>query len=178
MEIIPMADDLIYTEPTYTERTDTAIAAPTNANGGTDWSGWERWLRGHLDIQKQAMFESIAQEIAERDHQIHELELKLAECAGAIRVLRTGKTLCVRGTFDESARYEQLDVVMINGSSFVATRDNPGPCPGEGWQFGFQMSNPTPGIRRCPMPAIPGTPQDGGGGNPAGNSRLLARYRP
>jgi hypothetical protein len=96
--------DVIYTEPVYTERADTAIATPTRANSQeTDWSGWEKWLRGHLDIERQFMFESIAQEIAERDHQIHELELKLGrslarsassaaaeDCACVARTVRAG----------------------------------------------------------------------------------------
>jgi hypothetical protein len=28
-----------------------------------------------------------------------------------------------------------LDVVTRDSSSFIATRDNPGKCPGEGWQM-------------------------------------------
>jgi hypothetical protein len=132
-----MADDLVYSAPTYTERANTAIT--TSANGGTDWSGWERWLRGHLDIETQAIAEIITETIddleAKHDRQIRELELKLAECVGAINVLRTGKNLRVRGTFDEGARYEQLDVVAFNGSSFVALEDRPGRCPGPNWQL-------------------------------------------
>jgi hypothetical protein len=41
----------------------------------------------------------------------------------------------VRSTFSEAARYEYLDVVAVNGSSFIARADNPGECPGEGWQL-------------------------------------------
>jgi hypothetical protein len=41
----------------------------------------------------------------------------------------------VRGTFDEAAEYRHLDVVALNGGSFVALRDAPGPCPGSGWQL-------------------------------------------
>jgi hypothetical protein len=41
---------------------------------------------------------------------------------------RDGKSLVVRGTFDEAAEY--LDVVALNGGSFVALRDAPGRCPG------------------------------------------------
>jgi hypothetical protein len=46
---------------------------------------------------------------------------------------RDGKSLVVRGTFDEAAEY--LDVVALNGGSFVALRDAPGRCPGSGWQL-------------------------------------------
>jgi uncharacterized membrane protein len=45
-----------------------------------------------------------------------------------------GKTIDVRGTFNETAEYHRLDVVALNGSSFVALKDAPGLCPGSGWQ--------------------------------------------
>jgi hypothetical protein len=41
----------------------------------------------------------------------------------------------VRGTFDQSASYHRLDVVALNGGSFIALKDAPGPCPGSGWQL-------------------------------------------
>jgi len=43
---------------------------------------------------------------------------------------RDGKTIAVRGTFDESVSYRRLDVVALNGGSFIALKDAPGPCPG------------------------------------------------
>jgi hypothetical protein len=48
---------------------------------------------------------------------------------------RDGKTIAVRGTFDESVSYRRLDVVALNGGSFIALKDAPGPCPGSGWQL-------------------------------------------
>src|SRR6266404_1837125 len=48
---------------------------------------------------------------------------------------RDGKSFVVRGTFRESAEYRQLDVVALNGGSFIALKDAPGPCPGPGWQL-------------------------------------------
>jgi hypothetical protein len=48
---------------------------------------------------------------------------------------RDGKSMTVRGTFNESADYRCLDVVAFNGGSFVALKDKPGPCPGSGWQL-------------------------------------------
>jgi hypothetical protein len=68
-------------------------------------------------------------------HKIRELEITVAELAGAVRVLNTGKTLCVRGLYNEGARYEKFDVVALGGSSFIAREDNPGQCPGPGWQL-------------------------------------------
>jgi hypothetical protein len=39
------------------------------------------------------------------------------------------------GTFDAERKYQALDVVAINGASFIARHDDPGGCPGEGWQL-------------------------------------------
>jgi len=41
----------------------------------------------------------------------------------------------VLGTYKEDAEYHRLDIIALNGSSFIAKRDDPGPCPGEGWQL-------------------------------------------
>jgi hypothetical protein len=47
---------------------------------------------------------------------------------------RDGAMPHVCGTFDPNAKYRLLDVVALNGSTFIARRDSP-PCPGEGWQL-------------------------------------------
>jgi integrin beta 3 len=41
----------------------------------------------------------------------------------------------VRGTFDPEQRYGALNIVAMNGSSFIARCDDPGECPGDGWQL-------------------------------------------
>jgi hypothetical protein len=46
-----------------------------------------------------------------------------------------GRGFDVRGTWAAEEAYRARDVVIIGGSSFVARRDDPGPCPGEGWQL-------------------------------------------
>jgi hypothetical protein len=47
---------------------------------------------------------------------------------------RDAKSLHVRGTYSADAKYQELDIVAHNGGSFIARKDNPGPCPGDGWQ--------------------------------------------
>jgi hypothetical protein len=42
-------------------------------------------------------------------------------------------TIC--GTYNAYENYKMLDVVAMDGGSFVAKRDNPGLCPGDGWQL-------------------------------------------
>lgn len=39
------------------------------------------------------------------------------------------------GPYSAGEAYETLDVVALNGGSFVALRDSPGPCPGDGWRL-------------------------------------------
>jgi hypothetical protein len=41
----------------------------------------------------------------------------------------------VCGTYREGETYAYLDIVALNGGSFIARADNPGPCPGDGWQL-------------------------------------------
>lgn len=48
---------------------------------------------------------------------------------------RDGASLQVRGTWSDGKDYAALDVAVVNGGAFVAKRDKPGPCPGDGWQL-------------------------------------------
>jgi hypothetical protein len=159
-----------------------------------DWSGWEKWLRSHLDIEREVMVEAFGEALGitcqELRDRISPLELKLAELTGAIDILRglqppppakfqtirawrpdtiyhegaivafaggtwqaqrdtarvpgaqdwvclasAGHSFTVRGTFNETAEYHRLDVVALNGGSFIALKDAPGLCPGPGWQL-------------------------------------------
>src|SRR5262249_51142750 len=63
------------------------------------------------------------------------LEIKFAEAMGSLRALQLGRTLRVCGTYDAAKSYQQHDVVIIDGSSFVALRDDAGKCPGQDWQL-------------------------------------------
>ena len=47
---------------------------------------------------------------------------------------RNAKSPRVRGTFSADAQYRELDIVAYGGGSFIARRNEPGPCPGDGWQ--------------------------------------------
>jgi hypothetical protein len=39
------------------------------------------------------------------------------------------------GIYDAYEKYQRLDVVVYEGASYIARRDNPGLCPGDGWQL-------------------------------------------
>lgn len=80
--------------------------------------------------------------------------------AAAGRNGQDGRSLTVRGTWSISEIYAALDVVALNGGSFMARRDNPGQCPGEGWQLVAsqgKQGKPGPvgiGTRGLPGPAV------------------------
>lgn len=62
-----------------------------------------------------------------------------------------GRSFEVKGTYKDDGEYCALNVVALNGASFVAKRDNPGPCPGEGWQLiASQGKQGKPGERGTP----------------------------
>jgi hypothetical protein len=43
-----------------------------------------------------------------------------------------GAGFTIRGTYDSAEEYKRFDIVIINGSSFTALKDNPGSCPDSG----------------------------------------------
>lgn len=59
----------------------------------------------------------------------------------------------ITGTYDVTRTYSALNVVALNGGSFIAKRDNPGPCPGDGWQLVASQGN-----RGKPGDAVKGDP--------------------
>lgn len=62
-----------------------------------------------------------------------------------------GRSFRICGTYTEGAAHLALDVVALNGASFVAKRDDPGACPGEGWQLmASQGRQGKPGDRGAP----------------------------
>lgn len=46
-----------------------------------------------------------------------------------------GKSLNPRRLWSADEKYKHLDVVALNGGSFVAVKDDPGACPGDGWML-------------------------------------------
>jgi len=70
---------------------------------------------------------------------------------------RDGVSLNPRGLYGEKVEppYARLDLVMVNGSSFLALKDAPSPCPGEGWQL-------LCGTGRTGKPGAPGEPGERG----------------
>src|SRR5262245_40944807 len=67
-----------------------------------DWSGWEKWLRGHLDLEREVMIEAFGAALGLASHELRDrisaLELRLAELTGAIDILRGTTTPPERDT--------------------------------------------------------------------------------
>ena len=72
---------------------------------------------------------------------------------------RNASTPIVRGTFDPAETYDALNIVAFNGSSFIARWNDPGECPGDGWQL----------IASCGRAGKPGPKGDRGEPGPRGN---------
>jgi hypothetical protein len=55
---------------------------------------------------------------------------------------RDGASPEICGTYNVNARYAKLDVVACDGASFISRCDNPGICPGDGWQMISRQGRP------------------------------------
>lgn len=68
-----------------------------------------------------------------------------------------GISLDICGTYDPEESYRRLSIVAFGGSSFIARRDLPGPCPGPDWQLvASQGKRGHPGPRGESLAGPPG----------------------
>jgi hypothetical protein len=100
-------------------------------------------MRDYVTQRIEKFYEEIADEIGAHTAKIQkDLEDKIAKVeAGTVR------TFNIRSTYDAQAEYAALDVVTLGGTWFVARHDNPGPCPGSGWQAGPAGTRGKPGAK-------------------------------
>ena len=77
----------------------------------------------------------------------------------------------VRGTWRPDASYQALNVVASNKGSFIAKYDNPGPCPGDGWQL---LVSAVKGERVVPSAPVR-SPRSGRGSPRAGRDHAASR---
>src|SRR5262249_21307225 len=102
-------------------------------------AGWDRWLQGHLEIERGHLIAVLGEEfVATRNElldriepqsaKIAALELKLAELTGALDVVR-GKVPAPPATFPrvkawkEDTVYHESDIVAFAGGTYQARRD-------------------------------------------------------
>jgi hypothetical protein len=78
----------------------------------------------------------------------------------------------IRGTYAADGQYKKLDIVALGGSGFIARTDDPGECPGAGWQLIASAGRPgKPGLKG--EPGSPGQPGERGSPGQAA-PRILA----
>src|SRR5215467_1116974 len=103
-----------------------------DTTNNTDWSGWDRWLRGHLNIEFNKLHRALGQLLAEERQKLErktsEFELKIAKLSGAVDVLRgaqpppPAKFPSVKA-WKEDVIYYEGDIVAFAGGTYQAQRD-------------------------------------------------------
>jgi hypothetical protein len=96
---------------------------------GDDRDGWGAW-RNLLELrlmQQQDNERAVLTEVIASLQREFEATVKAA--------IETALARRIRGTHDPKAEYFANDMVAKDGGTFVARRNNPGPCPGDGWQL-------------------------------------------
>jgi hypothetical protein len=99
------------------------------AGDGRDQGGWGAWhnlLELRL-MQQQDDERALLTEVIARLQRDFEETVKAA--------IETALARRIRGTHDPKAEYLANDICAKDGGTFVARRNNPGPCPGDGWQL-------------------------------------------
>jgi hypothetical protein len=71
---------------------------------------------------------------------------------------RDGAGFVHRGTYSADADYSAGDVVMLNGSSWYAKCDNPGPCIGDDWGLMASRGSNAKGDRPVKLPPVKAEP--------------------
>jgi hypothetical protein len=98
--------------------------------GRASWGEWvETRLAERLGEERSFARDVLAEVLADLAGDLRD------ELNKALAGLRAQRSLEVVGTYNGSVRYRALDVVATGGASFVAKQDDPGPCPGDGWQL-------------------------------------------
>jgi hypothetical protein len=118
------------------------VASPAPVIDEEYQAGWDRWLQGHIEIERGHLIAVLGEEFAaiglrseKQLGQIAALELKLAELTGAVDVLR-GKEPPPPAKFPrakawrEDTVYHDGDIVAFAGGTYQARRDT-ARVPGE-----------------------------------------------
>ena len=97
------------------------------AGDGTDqWAGWKNLLEIRVAQESDFLQDVVANALA-----IFRTDI-VDTCKALIAEKLSQR---IRGTFSAQAKYDLGDVVALDGASFIARHDNPGLCPGDGWQL-------------------------------------------
>src|SRR5215831_16289798 len=93
---------------------------------GAGWGAWQNLLEIRL-MEERDYVESLMTEVLAQFRRNVLDEVKA--------MLDTALPQRIRGTYNPHAKYSVNDVVAKEGGSFIARKNNPGPCPGDDWQL-------------------------------------------
>ena len=94
------------------------------ATTGAD--GWENFIQSLIMQERDFLLDVMAHTIAQVQRDVRDETKAMLDTALATKV---------RGTFNPVSTYVRGDMVVLDGGSFIARKDNPGKCPGDGWQL-------------------------------------------
>jgi len=94
------------------------------ARDGTD--GWCNYIQNSIQDRLLEEREVLTEVVAMLQREILAQTQAMLDQALATRV---------RGTYQAGTNYARGDIVALDGGSFIARKDNPGKCPGDGWQL-------------------------------------------
>ena len=92
----------------------------------TGMEGWENYFQSLIVQERDYFLALLAELIAGLQRDFRDETKAMLDQALATKV---------RGTYQAGTKYERGDMVALDGGSFIARKDNPGPCPGSGWQL-------------------------------------------
>ena len=117
----------------------------TTVDSATTWrafhegrASWADWIESRLSEERSFGSAVLAEVLSSFSDDLNrQIEKGIVELRLAAKVQdgADGRSFRIRGTFNPSERYKALDVTALNGASFVAKQDDPGVCPGDGWQL-------------------------------------------
>src|SRR5262249_32555765 len=89
-------------------------------------AGWENYFQSLILQERDYFFALLTELVAAMQRDVRDETKAMLDQALAMRV---------RGTFAPNVNYACGDIVARDGATFIARKDNPGPCPGDGWQL-------------------------------------------
>src|SRR5262245_39182632 len=93
---------------------------------GAGWGAWQNLLEIRLMEERDYFNEFLTAVVASVQRDFRDEMKAMLDQALSVRV---------KGTYQAGTKYERGDMVALDGGSFVARKDAPGPCPGPNWQL-------------------------------------------
>ncbi len=110
------------------------VTEVTGAALGEISAGLREEFRKELETATGKLGVELRELIAAFGTEFARLQTEFARRGSQALATETGG-LHLRGAFRSDQDYDRLDIVTIEGSSYIARQDGPGPCPGNGWRI-------------------------------------------